>query len=65
MSLSDQDKRMIAKAREVAGLDNHEARQERYGDSTPDMSRAAEAGEAKFLLIELVAIIERLERGHG
>jgi hypothetical protein len=62
--LTDIDRRMITKAREVAALRDADARRERYGDSDSEMSRAAALGEAQFLLLELAAIIKRLGGGN-
>jgi hypothetical protein len=53
---------MIAKAREVAALEDTGAMRERYGDDDGEMARAAALGEAQFLLRELAAIIARLDR---
>jgi hypothetical protein len=62
--LTDADRRMIAKAAEVAALKDPAAMRERYGDANHVMARAAAFGEAQFLLLELDAIIARLD-GHG
>ena len=62
--LTGADHRMIAKAREVAALQSGGAMRERYGDADSGMAQAAALGEAQFLLLELAAIIARLD-GHG
>jgi hypothetical protein len=59
--LTDADRRMRAKAREVAALKDTGAILERYGDANHVMARAAAFGEAQFLLLELDAIIDRLD----
>jgi len=64
-TLTDVDRRMIAKAREVAALKTADSMRERYGDAGSEMARAAALGEAQFLLLELVAIIGHLGGGNG
>lgn len=68
--LTDVDRRMITKAREVAALKSTDAMRERYGkteyeiaqgETDGDMARADALGEAQFLLGELAAIIGRLD----
>jgi hypothetical protein len=63
--LTDIDRRMIAKAHEVAALKSTDSRRERYGDTDGEMARAAALGEAQFLLEELAAIIKRLDGKTG
>ena len=58
-ALDDTDRRMIAKAREVAALKTAEVMRERYGEADSEMARAAALGEAQFLLLELAAVIDR------
>ena len=58
--LTDVQRRMIARAREVAALKDTDAMRERYGVTDGTMARADTLGEAQFLLGELAAIITRL-----
>ena len=58
--LDDIDRRMIAKAREVAALKTADVMRERYGDTDSEMARAAALGEAQFLLLELADLAGRL-----
>jgi hypothetical protein len=68
--LTDTDRRILAKAREVAALKDTAAMSERYGKTEYEMAlgvtdgamaRAAALGEAQFLLLEMAAIIKRLD----
>lgn len=61
--LTDVDRRIIAKAHEVAALKGTPSRRERYGETDSETARAAALGEAQFLLAELAAIIGRLDGG--
>lgn len=60
MSLTDADRHIIARARELAALDGEKIR-EQAGEDDPAMALAEFAGRARYVLAELLAIINRLE----
>jgi hypothetical protein len=59
--LTDADRLIIAQARAVAALATTDSMRERYGIADGDHARASMTGEAQYLLLELAAIIERLD----
>jgi hypothetical protein len=61
VTLTDQDRHIIAKARELfaPGRYGVDRLRERYGETDRTMAFASAFGEAQFLLAELVAIVER------
>jgi hypothetical protein len=60
--LTASDRRAIAQARELnAGLGNAEAVQKRTGETDPVMAYATIYGEARWVIGDLLAIIERLD----
>ena len=64
-SLTAADRRIIAKAHEVAALTSADSMREHYGQTDGDMARAAALGQAQFLLAEMAAIIARLTADAG
>ena len=60
MALTDHDRKIIAQAREIAGLRFAQAFCERAGVDDSDMARAVTLGEAQVYLDELAALAERL-----
>ena len=60
--LTDSDRRIIAKARELAAVaSNSDANCEYAGETDADHARAVLLGAAKWLLAEVSAIAERLD----
>jgi hypothetical protein len=59
-SLTEHDKYVIARARQLAGLTGIDDLAEYTGYANRDMARAVTLGEAQHFLAELAAIAERL-----
>ena len=59
-SLTEEDRRIIASARDLAALGGLDAIRNRAGQDDTAAALASVFGGAQFLLAELVAIIERM-----
>jgi hypothetical protein len=59
--ITDNDRRLAARARELAAINRIDALRERYGTSSTEAALTDQWGESAHLLAELAAIVNRLD----